>query len=278
MPNRAQPAKQFVELIVAEDECVAAAQKDIAYFGVLLEIAERFVEIRVQFLLADAADHPTARAISAVTSSAIRHEKENPIRISMDQTRHRHVRIFAAWVSHVVMRCPGLFDPWNDLTPDWIVWIVSRDEVEKVRRDGEGELVAGKQNPAAFLFAKIDILLELSERSNSIFELPFPIVPEFRCDLGPTARRMRDELFSVALFCRKSDHFELRKNVKVVNNRVNGGTEKCATNVLLRDGDNPANEFHSRGGWRFSQDTRPWSLDRDERADRNFREKLACRF
>ncbi len=190
MPNRAQPAKQFVELIVAEDECVAAAQKDIAYFGVLLEIAERFFEIRVQFLLADAADHPTARAISAVTSAAIRHEKENPIRISMDQTRHRHMRVFAAWVSHVVLRCPRFFDPWNDLTPDWIVRIVPRDEVEKVRRDGESELVPGKQNPAAFLFAQIEMLLELSERSNSIFELPFPILPEFRCDPGPTARRM----------------------------------------------------------------------------------------
>src|SRR5207248_9589827 len=211
MTNRAQPAKQFGELIVAEDECVAAAQKDIAHFGVLLEIAERFFEIRVQFLLTDAADHPTARAISAVTSAAIRHEKENPIRISMDQTRQRHMRVFAAWVSHVVLRCPRFFDPWNDLTPDWIVRIIPRDEVEKVRRDGEGELVTGKQNPAAFLFAKIDMLLELSERSNSIFELPFPIVPEFECDFGPTARHMRDELFSIALFCCKSDHFELRR-------------------------------------------------------------------
>src|SRR4029453_3785841 len=155
MPNRAQAAKQLVKLIVAEDKCVAAAQKDIAHFGVLLEIAERFFEIRVQFLLT----HPTARGISAVTSTAIRHEKENPIRIAMHQTGHRHVRIFAARVSHVVLRCPRLFDPWNNLTSDWIVRIVSRDEVEKVRRDGEGKLVAGKQNPAAFPFAKIDMLL-----------------------------------------------------------------------------------------------------------------------
>jgi hypothetical protein len=126
---------------------------------VLLEIAERFFEICVQFLLTHPADHATARAISAVTSTAIRHEKENPIRIAMHQTGHRHVRIFAARVSHVVLRCPRLFDPWNNLTSDWIVRIVSRDKVEKVRRDGEGKLVAGKQNPAAFLFAKIDMLL-----------------------------------------------------------------------------------------------------------------------
>jgi len=63
--------------------------------------------------------------------------------------------------------------------------------------------------PAAFLFAKIDLLIELSERSNPIFELPFPVVPEFRRDFGPIARRVRDELFPIALSCRKSDHFEL---------------------------------------------------------------------
>jgi len=79
------------------------------------------------------------------------------------------------------------------------------------------------------------MLLELSEGRDPIFELPFPIVPQFGRDLGPIARHMRDELFPITLFCRKSDHFELRKNVKVVNNRVNAGTEKCATNVLLRD-------------------------------------------
>src|SRR5205823_13392376 len=156
MPNRAQPAKQFVQLIVAEDEGVAAAQKDIAHFGVLLEIAERFFEIRVQFLLTDAADHPTARAISAVTGAAIRYEKENPTRISMDQTRHRHMRVFAARVSHVVLRCPRFFDPRNDLTPAWIVRIVTRDEFEKVRRDGVGGLLTGKQNPAAILCTKLE--------------------------------------------------------------------------------------------------------------------------
>src|SRR5207248_11325571 len=116
MPNRAQPAKQFVELIVAEDECVAAAQKDIAHFGVLLEIAERFFEIRVQFLLTDAADHPTARAISTVTSAAIRHEKENPIRRSMDQTRQRHMLVLAAWVSRDVLHCQRVLEQWNGFT------------------------------------------------------------------------------------------------------------------------------------------------------------------
>src|SRR5215475_7017140 len=37
---RAQPTEQLVELVVAENERVAAAEQDIAHFGVLLKIPE----------------------------------------------------------------------------------------------------------------------------------------------------------------------------------------------------------------------------------------------
>ena len=65
----------------------------------------------------------------------------------MHQTRHRHVRILATGISHIVRRGPRLFDPRNDLAPDRIARIFfSRDQIEKVRCDGEGEFVTGKQN------------------------------------------------------------------------------------------------------------------------------------
>jgi hypothetical protein len=44
---RAQPAEQLVELVVAKNERVAATEQDIAHFGVLFEIPERFLEIRM---------------------------------------------------------------------------------------------------------------------------------------------------------------------------------------------------------------------------------------
>ncbi len=81
--------------------------------------------------------------------------------------------------------------------------------IGKVRRDGKREFVAGKQNAAAFLVAKIDMSLELLNRRNAIFELPFPIVPELWRDIGPIARRMRDERFPISCCSRESDHFEL---------------------------------------------------------------------
>jgi hypothetical protein len=71
----------------------------------------------------------------------------------MNQPRHGHVRIFPAWVSHVVGRTPRFLDPRDHLTPNRIVRIFARDQIEKVRRNRQRELVAGQQNAAAFLIA-----------------------------------------------------------------------------------------------------------------------------
>src|SRR5260370_3364684 len=112
----------------------------------------------------------------------------------MHQSWDRHMRIFAARIGHVVRGRPSLFDTRNYLTPDRIVRILlPRDQVEKMRSHREGEFVAGKKDAAAFLLAKVDILLELSERSDPVLELPFPIVPKFwrhPAVAGPIARRM----------------------------------------------------------------------------------------
>jgi hypothetical protein len=106
----------------------------------------------------------------------------------MNQTRHRHVRIFAAWVSHVVGRRPGFLDPRHDLAPDRIVRIITRNQVEEMRRNGEREFVAREQDAAAFFLAKIEMPVELSERCDPVPELPFPIIPEFRRHLRPISR------------------------------------------------------------------------------------------
>jgi hypothetical protein len=60
----------------------------------------------------------------------------------MDQSRHRHVRIFTAWIGHVVRRSPGFLNPWNHLTPDRIFRIAMWHKIKKMRGDRERELVA----------------------------------------------------------------------------------------------------------------------------------------
>src|SRR5439155_21584756 len=132
------------------------------------------------------------------------------------------MRIFATWIGHVVGRCPCFFDPRDDLTPDRIFRIITRDQIKKMRRDREREFVAREEHSSALLLAKIEVVFELSERSDPVFELPFPIVPEFRRNpavAGPIAWRVRDELFPSPFSCCKSDHckFENKKTLRSLN-------------------------------------------------------------
>ena len=150
MRDRAQPAENPFEFVVAENQRIAAGEKHVAHFGVLFQITERFLEIGVQLLLAHPAHDAAPGAIPAVARTTVRHEKEDAIRIPMHQSRHRHVRILAAGIGHVVRRRPRLFDPRNDLAPNRAIRIVALDQVEKMRRDGERELGAGKQHAAPF--------------------------------------------------------------------------------------------------------------------------------
>jgi hypothetical protein len=41
----AQPAEDFLKLLVAKDQSVSAGEKHVAHFGVLFEITERLLEI-----------------------------------------------------------------------------------------------------------------------------------------------------------------------------------------------------------------------------------------
>ena len=207
--DRAETFEDAFQFVVAEKQRVAAGKKNVTDFSVLFEIVEDLLKIGVQFLFADPADDPAPRAITAVARAAVGDEKQDAVRITMDQSRHRHVRIFAARIDHVVRRRPGLFDPRNDLAPDRVVGPAiagTREEIEEMRSNGEGELVARQQHAAPFFIREFEVLLELGQRSDPVLELPFPVVPEFRRGARPVTRRERNELFSILFSLGKSEH------------------------------------------------------------------------
>ncbi len=197
----------FSSLLSLKEKRVAAGKKDVAHFGVFFEIFERGFELGVEFLFADATDDTGAGAIAAVARATIGHEKEDAIGVTMDEAGHRHVRIFPARVRHVVRRRPGFLDPRDDLTPDRAIRIVAFDQVEKMRRDREGELVAREQNARALFFGEDEMLLELRQGGDAILELPFPVIPELGRDIREVTGRGGSELFSVVCGLEQSNHF-----------------------------------------------------------------------
>jgi hypothetical protein len=95
------------------------------------------------------------------------------------------MRIFTAGVRHLERSPVGLFYARNHLAPNGTIWILRVDEIKEMRGNRERELVSGKDHPGPFIPAQDNSLFELLEIGDSIFKLPFPVIPEFGSDIGP---------------------------------------------------------------------------------------------
>src|SRR5437899_3880332 len=115
MRNGAQPAEQMLEPLVAEQQWIAATEQNVAYLGMVPDIFDLFVELRMKIVASGVADEARARAITAIRGATVSDEKQNAIGIAMNQARHRRVRIFAAGIGHFPRRCIGFFDARDDL-------------------------------------------------------------------------------------------------------------------------------------------------------------------
>jgi hypothetical protein len=103
------------------------------------------------------------------------------------------VGVFAARIGHLKRRSVGLFDPRNDLATDRTIRVFGVDEIEKMGRNGERKLVSGQNYTSALFAGKRELPFELLQVSDAVFELPFPIAPEFGSDIRPKTRRERKE-------------------------------------------------------------------------------------
>lgn len=158
-----------------------------------LEIMINFFKIGMELLLAHTADDTAPSAVAAISSAPIRHQKQDTIRVSMHKPWNRHVRVFPARVAHLDRRTDGFFDSRNYLAPDWAIRIKGIDEVKKVRCDAKSELITRKQYTGPFFSGQRDLIFELFESSDPIFELPLPIVPRVRWNIGPKALAKRNK-------------------------------------------------------------------------------------
>ena len=64
--NRPDTTQQFLKLVVRKKQSIATGEEHVAHLGVLLEVCEGLVEIRVQLLFAGAAHHSASSAITAI--------------------------------------------------------------------------------------------------------------------------------------------------------------------------------------------------------------------
>lgn len=159
------------------------------------EILDGLIPLGFQFLVGDAGHDPRARAVAAVGSAAIGDEEKDAVGITMNKSRDRHVGILSTGIGHFRRISQGFFDPRDDLAPDGAIRIRGVDEIEKVGRNGRGQLGSREENPGALFFGEGQVFLNVGEGGDAVLELPLGGVPVFSryVLVGPVTRSRRSE-------------------------------------------------------------------------------------
>ena len=176
--NRAQPAQQIFQLVVAQQQRVAAAQQDVADFGMKRDVFDLAIEFRMEIVAAGVADEPRARAVAAIRGATVGDQEQHAVGIAMHQAGHGRMRILAARVAHFPWRGAGFLDARNHLPADRAMLIRRVNQVEKIRRDGQREPGVRELRAGEFLRRERGHQPpQLFRRRYPVFELPAPVVP-----------------------------------------------------------------------------------------------------
>ena len=161
-----------------------------------LQVAESGLKFGVQLLLSHAGDDAAAGAVAAVAGAAVSDQEQHAVRVAVNEAWHRHVAVLAAGVTHFIGVFPGFLDAGDHLLADGAVGVLGVNEVEIVRRDGHGQLVPREQHAGALFLGQGQVLLQLGQGGDPVFELPGGAVPVCDGDVfgGPIARSVGAEL------------------------------------------------------------------------------------
>ena len=141
VPDLAQPADDVLELLVGEQERVAAREQHVPDLGMRLDVAQALLVLRVEIVVLRVRDQPAARAVPAIRRAPVRHEEEHAVGIAVDEARHRRVRVLAQRVEHLLGADDHLLRAGDHLPADRAGRVAPVDQVEEVRRDRQRELL-----------------------------------------------------------------------------------------------------------------------------------------
>ena len=183
----AEFAEEVVEFVVGEQEGVAAAEEDVADFGVLADVLEARFKFGVEVVILGVGDEAAAGAVAAVGGATVGNEEEDAVGVAVNDTVHRFGFFFADGVEAFLGGGLGFSGAGDDLTTDGVGGIGGIDEVEEVGGDREGEFLVGEAATGTLIGVEFEVLFQIPEGGEAVFELPLPVVPVGGVDMGPMA-------------------------------------------------------------------------------------------
>ena len=82
--DRPQPAEQMLQLLVREEQRIAARQEHVANLRVGFDGPQTLFVLRVKVVVLRVGHEPAARAVAAVGRAAVGHQKEHAIRVAVN--------------------------------------------------------------------------------------------------------------------------------------------------------------------------------------------------
>ena len=171
-----RPAQDLLEQLRGEGQAVAAGDQDVADLRRPAQVLELRLVVAAVEVLGRVADDPRPRAVAAVARALGRDQHQDPVRVAMDEARHRRVAVLGERVLHHRGEGAVLAADRDDLAADRVVRVVRVDQADEVRRDVDPELVRGGET-GALVVGQVEDLLDLLEVVDPVAELPAPVVP-----------------------------------------------------------------------------------------------------
>ena len=175
--DRAQTAEERVQLGVGQQQRVAAGEQDVADLGMLFDVLQPGLELRMEVIRLGVGDQAAARAITAIGSAPVGDQEQDAVRITVDDAGDGHGAFFADRILGFAGGDIGLLDPRDDLTADRAVRVLRVDQVEEMRRDRKRQLMGGEEAPFPLLLGQFQHLFQLGQRRDAVAQLPMPVVP-----------------------------------------------------------------------------------------------------
>ena len=184
MRDRAQLGEQPVELVVGEDERVAAGEQHVADLGRGADPGERDFELALLHGPVLVADHALPQAEAAVERALVVHAEGDAVGVDADHVLHRRVGDLVERVGEAG-RVVELGRPRHHLPADRTRRVVRVHQRRVVGRDHEAEALGERVDRPPLVRGRLDVALEVLGAPDAVLHLPDPVAP---LGLGDPAR------------------------------------------------------------------------------------------
>ena len=175
----AQLADDVIEHIVAYHQAVAAAEQNVAHFGMMAHIVDAGVYLVLGHFAVMLAGETAARAVTAIHAALVGDEQQHAVGIPMGQTRAGGVDILVQRIGVFIGGKLKLMLGRYGLLTDGVVGIVKIDKGKVIRGDGHAQPAQRSLYAFFFFFGKGYVFLKVLKSFYAVLYLPFPIVPLF---------------------------------------------------------------------------------------------------